>query len=239
MDGFVLLGIIGVVFFFLGPIGFFVALGQGRRIGTLERQVARLRADLISAAAATVLGGGRRRPCHRVDSFGGSRSGFGRSNRNRTGRATTAHGCGRFRDFSSTAGRSSAHLTAAAAARRGGALYPTPVAARAPAPRPRGGARHALDRLGRRRGSGARRCAVGALFNRTGLLRPWNASHSRPRRFGRARRRRGIPAAARGADAAQHHRRRQWRLYPRRADGGRRHRRLRRDLRRSRALRLH
>ena len=40
MDGFVLLGIIGVVFFFLGPIGFFVVLGQGRRIGTLERQVA-------------------------------------------------------------------------------------------------------------------------------------------------------------------------------------------------------
>ena len=54
MDGFVLLGIIGVVVFFLGPIGFFVALGQGRRIGTLEREVARLRADLMSAAAATV-----------------------------------------------------------------------------------------------------------------------------------------------------------------------------------------
>ena len=51
MDGLVLLGIIGVVFFFLGPIGFFVALRQGRRIGTLEREIARLRADLMGAAA--------------------------------------------------------------------------------------------------------------------------------------------------------------------------------------------
>jgi hypothetical protein len=48
MVGFVL---IGVVFFFLGPIGFFIALGQRRRIGTLEHEVARLRAELKSVAA--------------------------------------------------------------------------------------------------------------------------------------------------------------------------------------------
>jgi len=52
MDGIILFGIIGVVFFFLGPIGFFIALGNGRRIGTLEREVAGLRADLKSGAAA-------------------------------------------------------------------------------------------------------------------------------------------------------------------------------------------
>jgi uncharacterized membrane protein len=41
---------ISVVFFFLGPIGFFVALGHRRRIAALERQVARLHADLGSVA---------------------------------------------------------------------------------------------------------------------------------------------------------------------------------------------
>ena len=98
MDGFVLLGIIGVVLFFLGPIGFFVALGHGRRIGLLERQVARLAADLASASARTAppvdweehanVGGPAAAP-------GGSRSGVDRRNRRRAGRSTTARRCGR------------------------------------------------------------------------------------------------------------------------------------------------
>ena len=47
------------------------------------------------------------------------------------------------------------------------------------------------------------------------------------------------PPAARGVDAARCHRRRQRCLCPRRADSSGRHRRLRRDLRRARALRFH
>jgi uncharacterized membrane protein len=42
----------GGVLFFLGPIGFFIAIGHGRRIVALERQIAALRQDLTGAAAA-------------------------------------------------------------------------------------------------------------------------------------------------------------------------------------------
>ena len=47
-----LLALLGVILFFLGPIGFFIAVGNGRRLTTLERQIERLRADLASGAGA-------------------------------------------------------------------------------------------------------------------------------------------------------------------------------------------
>jgi uncharacterized membrane protein len=56
MDGFFLLGIVGAVFFFLGPIGFFVALGHGGRLRRLEGEIAGLRQDLARAAAAASAG---------------------------------------------------------------------------------------------------------------------------------------------------------------------------------------
>ena len=114
-----------------------------------------------------------------------------------------------------------------------------PLRRRPPAPQPRGSARDAVDRLGRRRGAGARRCPSGALLRRARLSRSGRAGSSRPRRVGRACRRRRIPEAARGGDRARPCRRRRRRVHPRRADGRRRHRRLRRDLRGPRALRLH
>jgi uncharacterized membrane protein len=40
------------VLFLLGPIGFFVAIGHGRRLANLERQIERLREDLAGAATA-------------------------------------------------------------------------------------------------------------------------------------------------------------------------------------------
>ncbi len=50
-----LLGLSGVILFFLGPIGFFIAIGNGRRLTTLEREIERLRADLARGAVAAAL----------------------------------------------------------------------------------------------------------------------------------------------------------------------------------------
>ncbi len=42
----------GAALFLLGPIGFFIAIGHGRRIATLERQIAGMRQDLARAIGA-------------------------------------------------------------------------------------------------------------------------------------------------------------------------------------------
>ena len=53
-----LLGLSGVILFFLGPIGFFIAIGNGRRLTALEREIERLRADLARGAVAAALPAG-------------------------------------------------------------------------------------------------------------------------------------------------------------------------------------
>ena len=245
MDGFVLLGIIGVVFFFLGPIGFFVALRQGRRLGTLERQVARLRADLMNAAAATVPPEDLEEQADVVGPAAGP-----------TASADLEAGLAAGTETEPVA---PPPLTDAAAS----ATFPPQPAAQAPisppppqpeeeAPstpppsppaRPRPGLEEALGTRWTVWVGGAALALGAVLLVRYSIEQGYFGPGTRVILglvvSASARRRWGIPATARGADAPQHHRQRQWRLYPRRADGGRRHRRLRRDLRRTRALRLH
>ena len=245
MDGFVLLGIIGVVFFFLGPIGFFVALRQGRRLGTLERQVARLRADLMNAAAATVLPGDLE---EQADVVGPA-----------TGPTASADLEAGLAAGTETEPVAPPPLTDAAAS----ATFPPQPAAQAPisppppqpeeeAPstpppsppaRPRPGLEEALGTRWTVWVGGAALALGAVLLVRYSIELGYFGPGTRVILglivsaalvgAGEFLRRREAPTPA------QHNRQRQWRLYPRRADGGRRHRRLRRDLRRTRALRLH
>ncbi|MGD0723399.1 MAG: hypothetical protein ABR970_20395, partial [Roseiarcus sp.] len=51
MDDFIVLGLIGLVFLLLGPIGFFLALGARARLGIVEARLAELTAAMAPAPA--------------------------------------------------------------------------------------------------------------------------------------------------------------------------------------------